>query len=74
MKLTSRSLKIGDKIIRIAPNKDGQPTFMSSFCEIIKKSPYYTEVKVYWYPGDPSPNSSILNHHTWDDNFWVRFK
>jgi len=74
MKLTSRSLKIGDKIIRKAPNKDEDTSFMGEFSVIKQKSPTHTTVARYYYPTDTSPSIYILDHFTWNDNEWVRYK
>lgn len=64
MKLTSRSLKIGDKIIRKSPNKKGDYGFMTVVCEISKKGQYHTEVTTIPYSGSNTRCVFILDHFT----------
>ena len=74
MKLTSRSLKIGDRIIRKSPNKDGDKDFMALVVTIVSKSPTHVTVLVPLYSTEPKPLTDILDHFTWNDNEWVRYK
>lgn len=73
MKLSSRYIKPGDTIIRIAPHDKGDIDFMCVPCTVVKKSPYYTEISVPDYVGGASVRTVILNHHDWNDNKWVRY-
>lgn len=74
MKLTSRYLKPGDKIIRKSPNKNGDCGFMTTVCEISKKNRHHIEVATTPYSGSNTRSISILDHFTWNDNEWVRYK
>lgn len=74
MKLSSKYLKPGDTIIRVAPNDRGDIDFMCIPCTITKKTRYYTEISMPAYLGDGSVRTVILNHYDWDDSKWVRYK
>ena len=74
MKLTSRSLKIGDRIIRKSPNSRGDKSYMSTVVTVAKKSFTHTTITVPLHKDDGDPALVILHHFIWNDNEWVRYK
>jgi hypothetical protein len=74
MKLTSRSIKVGDRIIRKAPTAEGEKSYMETVVQVVKKTPHYTNVMIHYFGLDKESSFGILNHSTWNDNNWVRFK
>ena len=69
IKLDSRYLKVGDKIIRTKPVNEYNSLFVNNWAEVIKKTPTHIEVRVSY-----AEKTDILEHEKWNDGNWVRWK
>lgn len=67
MKLTSRSLKVGDTIIR-KTSLETDSSYTTTPVTIKHKGVHHTEVET------PAGYKSILPHSKWNDNEWIRWK
>lgn len=68
IKLNSKHLKVGDKIIRIAPLPDNA-SYTTTVVTVVEKQQHHIKVK---YDGSQSFN--ILPLQKWDDGNWTRWK
>lgn len=73
IKLNSKNLKPGDKIIRVAPITVGgvevDHSFTTVVVTVLKKHAHHIEVEHH-----NGTRQEILPFHSWNDGNWVRWK